>query len=166
MAINNNNNILRKLSSERARGYYQLNDEEPTYTARYLGKTKVVEFLRPENGLSVSARCVDKLHDGVQGKGKKRKVSILISSNISRGITVTDQGPGVKEEVCHKLFDIAYCCTDIRNKMIFSFIAEQQGELQCHAFVFKTEETAKEVCLALADAFKTAHGEWIRKQKR
>lgn len=166
MAINNNNIILRKLSSERAKGYYQLNDEEPTYSARYLGKTKVVEFLRPENGLSVSARCVDKLYDAVQRKAKKRKVSLLISSNAFRGITVTDLGPGVKEDVCYKLFDIAYCCTDLRNKMIFSFIVEREGELECHAFVFKTEEMAKAVCLALSNAFTTAHEEWMRKRKR
>lgn len=166
MANNNNNNIIRrKFSSERAKGYYQLNDEEPTYTARYLGMTNVVDMLRPENGQSLSARCVDKLHNVVQGK-KKRKVSLLISSNISRGLTVTEQGPGNKEEFCYKLFDIAYCCTDLRNKMIFSFIAEREGELQCHAFVFKTEEMAKAVCLALSDAFTIAHDEWLRKRKR
>lgn len=153
----------KKFSSERGKGYYELNDEEPTFTARVLGMTKVEDMFQPEKGHTISARCIDKLHV-TQFKGKRRKVSLLISSNISRGLTVTEHGK--KEEVCYKLFDIAFCSTDVRNKMIFSFIAESEGELQCHAFVFKTEERAKAMCLALSEAFKTAHGEWMRKRKR
>ena len=155
---------VRKFSSEKAKGYYKLNDEEPTFTARYLGMSKVEAMFPPEQGQTVSARCIDKLHCAVRSKGKRRKVSLLISSNISRGLTV--KGKGSKEELCYKLFDIAYCSTDVRNKLIFSFIAECEGELQCHAFVFKTEERANAVCLALSQAFTTAHGEWLRKQKR
>lgn len=155
---------LRKFSSERAKGYYQLNDEEPTFTARYLGMTKVEAMFQPEQGQTISTRCIDNLHCAVQSKGKRRKVSLLISSNISRGLTVTEKGSN--ERLCYKLFDIAYCSTDVRNKMIFSFIAECEGELQCHAFVFKTEERANAVCLALSEAFTTAHGEWLRKRKR
>ncbi|XP_078378790.1 low density lipoprotein receptor adapter protein 1-like [Oculina patagonica] len=153
----------RKFSSERAKGYYELNDEEPTFTARYLGMTKVEDMFQPEKGNAISARCIDKLHV-MPSKGKKRKVSLLISSNISRGLTVTEQGS--KEELCYKLFDIAFCSQDLRNKMIFSFIAEHEDELQCHAFVFKTEERAKAMCKALSEAFATAHSEWMRKQKR
>ena len=154
----------RKFSSEKAKGYYELNDEEPTFTARYLGKTKVEDNFQPEKGLAISARCVDKLHGLLQSKGKRRKVSLLISSNISRGLTVTEQGS--KNELCYKLFDIAFCSTDVRNHTIFSFIAECDGELQCQAFVFKTEERAKAMCLALSEAFTIAHGEWMRKRKR
>lgn len=154
---------LRKFSSERAKGYYELNDEEPTFTARYLGVAKVEDMFQPEKGQTLSARCIDKLHV-MPSKGKKRKVSLLISTNISRGLTVTEEGS--KGGHCYKLFDIAYCSTDVRNKMIFSFIAESEGELQCHAFVFKTEERAKAMCLALYEAFTTAHSEWMRKRKR
>lgn len=155
---------VRKFSSEKAKGYYQLNDEEPTFTARYLGMSRVEAMFPPEQGQTVSARCIDKLHCAMPSKGKRRKVSLLISSNIYRGLTVKEKGS--KEELCYKLFDIAYCSTDVRNKLIFSFIAECEGELQCHAFVFKTEERANAVCLALSKAFNMAHGEWLRKQKR
>ena len=154
----------RKFSSEKAKGYYKLNDEEPTFTARYLGMSKVEAMFPPEQGQTVSARCIDKLHCAMRSKSKRRKVSLLISSNIYRGLTVKEKGS--KEELCYKLFDIAYCSTDVRNKLIFSFIAECEGELQCHAFVFKTEERANAVCSALSEAFTTAHGEWLRKQKR
>lgn len=154
---------VRKFSSEKGKGYYKLNDEEPTFTARYLGMSKVETMFPPEQGQTVSARCIDELHCAVQS-GKRRKVLLLISSNISRGLTVKEKGS--KRELCYKLFDIAYCSTDVRNKLIFSFIAECEGELQCHAFLFKTEERAHAVCLALSDAFTTAHGEWLRRQKR
>lgn len=154
---------LRKFSSERAKGYYELNDEEPTFTARYLGVAKVEGMFQPEKGQTLSARCIDKLHV-MPSKGKKRKVSLITSTNISRGLTVIEEGS--KDGESYKLFDIAYCSTDVRNKMIFSFIAESEGELQCHAFVFKTEERAKAMCLALYEAFTTAHSEWMRKQKR
>ena len=154
----------RKFSSEKAKGYYKLNDEEPTFTARYLGMSKVEAMFPPEQGQTVSARCIDKLHCTMQRKSKRQKVSLVISSNVSRGLTVTEKGK--KEGLCYKLFDIAYCSTDVRNKLIFSFIAECEGELQCHAFVFKTEERANAVYLTLSEAFNTAHAEWLRKQKR
>ena len=156
---------VRKFSSEKGKGYYKLNDDEPIFTARYLGMSKVEAMFPPEQGQTVSARCIDKLHCATQSKGKRRKVSLLVSSNISRGLTVKED-KGSKGELCYKLFDIAYCSTDVRNKLIFSFIAECEGELQCHAFLFKTEERAHAVCLALSKAFNTAHGEWLRNQKR
>lgn len=154
----------RKFSSERAKGYYQLNDAEPKFTAQFLGMIPVDELFQPEKGRVISARCVDKLYPVVNSKRKERKVSLLISSNISRGITVTEIPNN--EEVCYELRNVAFCSTDVRNHAIFSFIAECNEELQCHVFAFKSEETSKEACLALSNACLSAHEEWLRKQKR
>lgn len=154
----------RKFSSEKAKGYYRLNDEEPTFTARYLGRVRLEKMFQPEKAYEISARCIDKLHTVFYSKGKQPKVSLLISSNVNRGLTVKEKGNN--DEVCYELFNIAFCSTDIRNKMIFSFIADCDGDLQCHAFAFKSEEIAKAMCLALSNAFTIAHGEWLRKQKR
>lgn len=88
----------RKFSSERAKGYYQLNDAEPKFAAEYLGMILVDELFQPEKGQAISARCVDKLSPVMNRKRKERKVSLLISSNISRGITVTEIPNN--EEVC------------------------------------------------------------------
>ena len=153
----------RKFSSEKAKGYYRLNDEEPSFKARYLGMVRVEVMFQPQKGYEISARCIDKLHTVCHSKGKQPKVSLLISSNISRGLTVKEKG---NNEVSYELFNIAFCSTDIRNQMIFSFIADCDGDLQCHAFAFKNEEMAKAMCLALSNAFTIAHGEWLRKQKR
>ena len=154
----------RKFSSERAKGYYQLNDSEPKFAAEYLGMILVDELFQPEKGEAISARCVDKLSPVMNRKRKERKVSLLISSNISRGITVTEIPNN--EEVCYELHQVAYCSTDVRNHAIFSFIAECNKELQCHVFAFKSEETSKAACLAVSNAFLSAHEEWLRKQKR
>lgn len=154
----------RKFSSEKGKGYYELNDEEPSFTARYLGMARLDDMFQPERGHEVSARCVDKLHRVLQNKSKQRKVALLVSSNISRGLTVSEKGSN--KAVCYELYNIAFCSTDIRNQAIFSFIADCDGEVQCHVFAFKTEEMAKAMCLALSDAFTMAHGEWMRKQKR
>ena len=164
MAKSNSDSRRRKFSSEKSKGYYELNDEEPIFTARYLGMTGLDAMFQPERAQDISGRCVDKLHRVLQNKSKKRKVSLLISTNISRGLTITEKGSN--KEVCYALYNIAFCSTDLRNESIFSFIADCDGELQCHAFDFKNVETAKAVCLALSDAFTTAHGEWMRKQKQ
>lgn len=154
----------RKFSSEKGKGYYELNDEEPSFEARYLGMTRLEDMFQPERGHDISARCVDKLHKILKSKSKQRKVSLLVSANISRGLTVTEKGSS--KEVGYALYNIAFCSTDIRNQTIFSFIADCDGELQCHVFAFKSEEMAKSVCWSLSEAFTTAHGEWMRKQKR
>ena len=164
MADLNSKAPRRKFSSEKAKGYYRLNDEEPTFTARYLGRVRLEKMFQPEKAYEISTRCIDKLHTVFYSKGKQPKVSLLISSNVNRGLTVKEKGNN--DEVCYELFNIAFCSTDIRNKMIFSFIADCDGDLQCHAFAFKSEEMAKAMCLALSNAFTNAHGEWLRKQKR
>ncbi|XP_068685879.1 low density lipoprotein receptor adapter protein 1-like [Montipora capricornis] len=154
----------RKFSSERAKGYYQLNDEEPNFTAQYLGMISVNDIFQPEKGYEISARCVDEIYQFANRKSRQKKVSLLISTNISRGITVTEI-PSNKA-ICYELDNVAFCSTDVRNKMIFSFIVECDEDLQCHAFAFKSEETAKKACLALSNAFVSAYDEWSRKQKR
>lgn len=161
---NSDSGPKRKFSSEKYKGYYELNDKEPIFTARYLGVTNVDAPFQPERAHEISARCVDKLHKNLQDSGKKRKVSLLISTNVSRGLTLTEKGS--EKEAYYALYDIAFCSTDVRDESIFSFIADCDGELQCHVFAFKNEESAKAVCMALSNAFSTAHGEWMRKQKR
>ena len=154
----------RKFSSEKRKGYYELNNEEPSFTAKYLGMTQLDVMFQPERGNEISARCVDKIHRVVPSKSKQRKVTLLISPNISRGLTVMEKGS--TKEACYELDHIAFCSTDVRNQLIFSFIADCDGDLQCHVFAFKTEEMAKEACFALFNAFTVAHGEWLKKQKR
>lgn len=154
----------RKFSSEKRRGYYELNNEEPSFTASYLGMTQLDVMFKPERGHEISARCVDKIHRVVPSKSTQQKVTLVISPNISRGLTV--MGKGSTKEARYELDHIAFCSTDVRNQLIFSFIVDCDGDLQCHVFAFKTEEMAKEACFALSNAFSVAHGERLRKQKR
>lgn len=54
---------------------------------------------------------------------------------------------------------------DVWNKLIFFFIVECEGELQCYVFVFKIEERVNVVCLVFFKVFNMVYGEWLWKQK-
>jgi hypothetical protein len=159
-------NMRRKISAEKEQRSYELNPSEPVFNAKYLGKITVAERFCPSNGYALSANYAEQLLLLNRKSGKSpRKMEILISKNISRGLLLSDPTGKIEEET-FQLQNIAFCTTIKQRSKVFTFIAEQEGKLQCHVFLCSKEAKARAVCLAVTRAFTVAHDEWSRKRTR
>ncbi|EDO37912.1 predicted protein [Nematostella vectensis] len=156
--------MRRKISTESEHSY-QLNDPEPKFTAQYLGKKFILEEeFHPSKGYPITAKYANILTRECPER-KARKMELLISRNIHRGLCVTDPTGKTPEET-FQLQNIAFCTTIKQNKKLFSFIAEVEGKLECHVFTCSKEAKAKAICVALSRAFLSAHADWTRKRER
>lgn len=156
--------VRRKLSRDKGKSY-DLNAAEPCFVVRYLGmKTVSGDFGQGSDlsvGIELCSECVAELQEDKVVK----KVSLLISTNIARGLTIIDW-LSKKEQATFQLHNIAFCTTDQGKPTMFSFIGKREEVLQCHVFDCEKEEKANEVCEALSSAFTTAHDNWCRSKKR
>lgn len=157
--------ITRKISVEKEPSSYDLNPSEPVFTARYLGNKNVVELFKPTNGYTLSCKYADQLLKESKNGRKASKVELLISTNISRGVSMTDP-TGKLPEQTFQLQNIAFCTTIKQHPKVFTFIAEQAGKLECHAFLCSKNEKSRAICVAVTKAFTVAHSEWSRKRVR
>lgn len=158
--------IRRKISIDKEQTSYELNPSEPLFTARYFGKAVVTEAFSPSTGYSLCSSYTDQLLQTKKRTGKSpRKIEILISRNISRGLSLSDPSSKVEEET-FQLQNIAFCTTIKQHPKVFTFIAEQDGKLYCHAFLCRKEAKARAICLAVTRAFTVAYDDWSRKTSR
>ena len=154
----------RRLSSDKGRHHYDITPTEPSFSVRYLGMSYVTENSESPNWHKLESQHVEILQqDCKAGRKSLRKVNLVVSTNIERGLTVIDVI--TKAELSLQLHNIAYCCANKKDPKVFSFIVERDSQLQCHAFVTSKEAKARAICLALSKAFTTAYGIWL-KQKR
>lgn len=157
--------IRRKLTRDKGKSY-ELNAPEPCFVVKYLGMRKIRTEIRGSmtdmsTGVALCARYVEEIDQD----SENLKVSLLISTNIIRGLTICDAA-SKKELVAFQLHNIAFCTTDKKKTEVFSFIGEHEGMLECHLFDCGKEERANEICVALCTTFTTAHDDWSRKKKR
>lgn len=157
--------IRRKISHEKEPSSYELNPSEPVFTARYLGKANVVELFNPSNGYTLSCKYAELLLKEKKSGRKPRKIELLISKNISRGLSLTDPAGNLPEQT-FQLQNIAFCTTIRNHPNLFTYIAEQDGKLECHAFLCSKNDKARAMCIGVTKAFTLAHAEWTKKRAR
>ncbi|XP_031567826.1 low density lipoprotein receptor adapter protein 1-like [Actinia tenebrosa] len=157
--------IRRKISVEKEQTSYDLNPSEPLFTARYLGKAVVTENFSPTTGYSLCSSYTEQLLHNKNSGRRPRKIEILISRNISRGLSLSDPSGKVQEDT-FQLQNIAFCTTIKKHPKVFTFIAEKDGKLFCHAFLCSKEAKARAICLAVTRAFTVAYDDWSRNKSR
>lgn len=153
------------MSVEKEQTSYDLNPSEPLFTSRYLGKAVVTENFSPSTGYSLCSSYTDQLLRTKKTGRRPRKMEILISRNISRGLSLSDPSGKVQEET-FPLQNIAFCTTIKKHPKVFTFIAEQDGKLYFYAFLCSKEAKARAICLAVTRAFTVAFDDWSRKKTR
>lgn len=152
-------------SSDKGRNDYNINPSEPCFDVRYLGMSCVTEDFEPAvNGHILASQHVEKMQQDCKAGKTLRKVSLCVSANNERGLTITDAL--TKCELSFQLHNIAYCCTNKDDPKIFSLIVEREDQLQCHGFIASKEAKARAICLALSKAFTTAYEIWSKKMKK
>lgn len=155
-------NYLRRLSGD-VSGIYKLSDGNPEFIVRYHGVVYLRgETFRQDIAKYVCSAAVEKLLKDSQMRAKR--VHLTVSSEMEEGIKVLD--PCTKATLKFSLQSIPFCCTDINQPKMFSFLADTDGALQCHVFAAEREDKARLIALTLRNTFQDAFSKWDKTSKK
>ncbi|NXQ55615.1 ARH protein, partial [Anthoscopus minutus] len=125
------------------------------FTLKYLGMTLVEK----PKGEDMAAAAIRRIVATAQvGARKFQKVILTVSP---RGISLQDAD--TKEMVENiSIYRISYCTTDKLQNKVFAYVAQSQenGALECHAFLSPKKKIAQAVTLTVAQAFQMALDLW------
>ncbi|XP_015471373.1 low density lipoprotein receptor adapter protein 1-like [Parus major] len=125
------------------------------FTLKYLGMT-LVEKPKGEDMAAAAIRRI--VATARVGARKFQKVILTVSP---RGISLQDAD--TKEMVENiSIYRISYCTTDKLQNKVFAYVAQSQenGALECHAFLSPKKKIAQAVTLTVAQAFQMALDLW------
>lgn len=127
---------------------------EIVFKLKYLGSS-MIENNFTEN---VRSKTIDSFFKTAK-EGNKKYFPTVILRISSNGITVTNsEGHDLLKL---SIYRISNCCNDGEHRQVFSFISSDFNDiLTCHAFLCPKRKIARNVTLAVGNAFNAAYQTW------
>ncbi|KAM3932676.1 low density lipoprotein receptor adapter protein 1-like isoform 2-T2 [Leptodactylus fuscus] len=132
--------------------------EGVTFHLKYLGMTLV----ETPKGEDMAAAAIRRIISMARASPKQLQKVILVVT--AQGLTLQDAATTQQIEYV-SIYRISYCTTDKVQNKVFAYVAQNQnGALECHAFLSPKKKLAQAVTLTVAQAFTVALDLWQTKE--
>ena len=148
---------IRRMFSSKKKGRAPITGDAPEFNVRYVGKVQTFTA----SGQGCTQYPVQKIWDAAPEEKDMKRVLVTISP---LGISLADTS--AKKSHTQTMIDIkniSYCCAQKGlHETTFAWISkdDKSQRIDCHAVVCFTADTAKEMSLAMSQAFRVAYKTW------